>query len=389
MADVPYPTADFFGFEELLTPTEQAKLHQVRDWLKAEVKPIAVDHWNRQEFPQHLIPQIAELDIVSPVRRLGHSHLFAGLLTAEIHRADASVGTFMSGHDGLFTGSIELLASEEQKAAWLPDIYAIRKKGVFAITEPEAGSDVAGGLTTTARRDGDSWVLNGVKRWIGSVTFSDYVIIYARDEADGEVKGFLVDTSLPGFSTTLIENKIALRAVLNANVFLDNVRIPADHKLANANSFRDVNRVLKDTRAVVGWQAVGLQLAAFDIARAYAVERTQFGKPLAAFQMIQGQLSSILANLVSSTSMMAHLARLQDAGSARGEHTALAKAHVTKLTRESAAMARAILGGNGVDTSYEIGKVFGDAEAIYSYEGTYEVNMLIAARSVTGISAFV
>jgi len=385
---VPYPTADFFDYEELLQPAERLRLQSVRDWLEAEVRPIAGDHWNRSVFPQHLIPKIAELDIISPVRRQGQSHLFAGMLTAAIHRVDASFGTFFSGHDGLFTGSIELLASEEQKAAWLPDIYALRKTGVFAITEPLAGSDVAGGTRTTARREGGNWVLNGEKRWIGNSTFSDYVIVWAKDDADDQVKGFLVETSRPGFKATLIPNRIALRAVQNADIVLDNVRVPADFKLAGANSFRDTNKVLKSTRATVGWQAVGLQMAAFDVARKYAVERHQFGKPIASYQLIQEQLVTMLSNTMSSVGMMVRLAQLEDAGTSKNEQSAMAKAFTTKRMRETVAMGRSILGGNGVAVDYEIGKIFCDAEAIYTYEGTYEINTLVAGRAITGVAAF-
>ncbi|MGA7204608.1 MAG: acyl-CoA dehydrogenase family protein, partial [Specibacter sp.] len=208
---LPYVDGDFFFFESLLPANELARLNEIRDWMEANVRPISRDYWNRSEFPVHLIPQVAELDMISPVRRQGHSHLLAGMVTAAIHRVDASFGTFFSGHDGLFTGSIELLASAEQKAAWLPDIYSLRKTGVFAITEPFAGSDVAGGTQTTAVRDGENWILNGEKRWIGNSTFSDYVIVWAKDVADGHVKGFLVDTATAGFTATLIENRIALR----------------------------------------------------------------------------------------------------------------------------------------------------------------------------------
>lgn len=387
--DLPYPTGDFFDFEGLLPSHERERLHEVRTWLDAEVRPIATDYWNRSEFPMELIPKIAELDIISPVRRQGHSHLFAGLLTAEIHRADASVGTFMSGQDGLFTGSIELLASEEQKAAWLPDIYALKKTGVFAITEPLAGSDVAGGTRTTAVREGDKWVLNGEKRWIGNSTFSDYVIIWAKDVEDEQVKGFLVDTKTPGFSATLIQNRISLRSVQNADIKLTDVRISDEFRLAGANSFRDTNKVLKSTRATVGWQAVGLQMAAFDVARKYAVGRHQFGKPLAAFQLIQEQLVTMLSNSMSSMGMMVRLAQLEDAGESKNEHSAMAKAFATKRMRETVALGRSILGGNGIVTDYEMAKIFCDAEAIYTYEGTYEINTLVAGRAITGVAAFV
>ena len=315
--DLPYADGDFYAFEQLLSDKERDRLAEIREFLAREVRPIAVDFWNRGEFPMELIPKLADIDLVSPVRRQGHSNLFAGLLHAEVTRADASIATFMGVHDGLFTGSIEALASQEQKDAWLPDIYSMKKIGAFGLTEPLGGSDVAGGTRTTARREGDSWILNGEKRWIGNATFSDWVVVYARDLADDKVKGFLVDTALDGFSASKIENKIALRTVQNADIKLDNVLVPDFFKLANANSFRDVNKVLKVTRLGVAWQAVGQQLAAFDVARRYAVERHQFGRPLASFQLVQSQLVQILGNAVSSMGMMVRLSQLEDAGEAK------------------------------------------------------------------------
>ncbi|WP_369047011.1 acyl-CoA dehydrogenase family protein [Sinomonas sp. P10A9] len=388
-ADLPYADGDFYAFEALLSDKERDRLHEVREWLAREVAPIAIDCWNRAEFPHEIVPKVAELDVMSPVRRQGHSNLLAGLLHAEFTRADASIATFMGVHDGLFAGSIELLASEEQKAAWLPEIYSLDKIGAFGLTEPLGGSDVAGGTRTTARRDGGDWILTGAKRWIGNATFSDWVVVFARDEADNQVKGFLVDTNLPGYSATRIENKIALRTVQNADITLDDVRVPAEFKLAHANSFRDTNKVLKATRLSVAWQAVGQQLAAFDVARRYTVEREQFGRPIASFQLVQDQLVTMLGNVVSSLGMMVRLAQLEDAGRARDEQSALAKAFTTARMRESVAIGRSLLGGNGIVTDYGMAKVFADAEAIYSYEGTHEINSLVVGRSITGISAIV
>ena len=386
---LPYADGDFYGFEQLLTAKERDRLAEVRSFLQREVRPIAVDCWNRAEFPMQLIPKLAEIDLVSPVRRQGYSNVFAGLVHAEVTRADTSISTFMGVHDGLFTGSIEALASGEQKEAWLPDIYSLKKVGAFGLTEPLGGSDVAGGTRTTARKEGDSWILNGAKRWIGNATFSDWVVIYAKDLADSQVKGFLVDTSLPGYTATKIENKISLRTVQNADITLDNVVVPDFCKLAGANSFRDINKVLKVTRLGVAWQAVGQQMAAFDVARRYAVERTQFGRPLASFQLVQEQLVQLLGNVVSSMGMMVRLSQLEDAAAAKDEHSALAKAFTSARMRESVALGRSILGGNGIVTDFEMAKIFADAEAIYSYEGTYEVNALVAGRAVTGISAIV
>ncbi|MET4590156.1 acyl-CoA dehydrogenase family protein [Arthrobacter sp. 754] len=387
--NLPYADGDFFAFEQLLTGKEQDRLAEIRGFLAREVRPIAVDCWNRGEFPMELIPKLAEIDLVSPVRRQGYSNLFAGLVHAEATRADTSIATFMGVHDGLFTGSIEALASQEQQDAWLPDIYSLKKIGAFGLTEPLGGSDVAGGTRTTARRDGDTWILNGAKRWIGNATFSDWVVIYARDLADNQVKGFLVDTALPGFSATKIENKISLRTVQNADIVLENVVVPGFFKLAGANSFRDTNKVLKVTRLAVAWQAVGQQLAAFDVARRYAVERHQFGRPLASFQLVQSQLVQILGNAVSSMGMMVRLSQLEDAGQAKDEQSALAKAFTTARMRESVAIGRSLLGGNGIVTDFEMAKIFADAEAIYSYEGTHEINTLVTGRAITGISAIV
>ncbi|GAB2708236.1 acyl-CoA dehydrogenase family protein [Arthrobacter bambusae] len=389
LENLPYADGDFYGFEQLLTGKEQDRLAEIRAFLSREVKPIAVDCWNRGEFPMDLIPKLAEIDLVSPVRRQGYSNVFAGLVHAEATRADASIATFMGVHDGLFTGSIEELASQEQQDAWLPDIYSLKKIGAFGLTEPLGGSDVAGGTRTTARREGDNWILNGAKRWIGNATFSDWVAIFARDLGDDQVKGFLVDTSLPGFKASKIENKISLRTVQNADITLENVVVPDFFKLANANSFRDTNKVLKVTRLSVAWQAVGQQLAAFDVARRYAVERMQFGRPLASFQLVQQQLVQILGNTVSSMGMMVRLAQLEDAGVAKDEQSALAKAFTTARMRESVALGRGILGGNGIVTDYEMAKIFADAEAIYSYEGTHEINTLVTGRAITGISAIV
>jgi glutaryl-CoA dehydrogenase len=387
--NLPYADGDFFAFEQLLTGKEQDRLAEIRGFLSREVRPIAVDCWNRGEFPMDLIPKLAEIDLVSPVRRQGYSNLFAGLVHAEATRADASIATFLGVHDGLFTGSIEALASQEQQEAWLPDIYSLKKIGAFGLTEPLGGSDVAGGTRTTAQRDGDAWILNGAERWIGNATFSDWVVIYARDLGDNQVKGFLVDTTLPGFSATKIENKISLRTVQNADIVLDNVVVPDFFKLAGANSFRDTNKVLKVTRLAVAWQAVGLQLAAFDVARRYVVERHQFGRPLASFQLVQNQLVQILGNAVSSMGMMVRLSQLEDAGQAKDEQSALAKAFTSARMRESVAIGRSLLGGNGIVTDFEMAKIFADAEAIYSYEGTHEINTLVTGRAVTGISAIV
>lgn len=384
-----YPNGDFYDFEGELSTEEKDILYKVRDWAKTSVLPIAVEHWTKAEFPHQLLPEIADLNIISLVRGQGRSRLLAGLVAAEIHRADGSVGTFFSGQDGLFTGSIELLGSEEQKERWLPDLYAVKKTGVLAITEPAAGSDVAQGMSTTAKKVEGGWVLNGAKRWIGNATFSDYVAVYARDIDDDQVKGFVVDTKSEGYTATLMENRIAIRAVQNADIILDNVFVPDEDKLAHANSFKDINKVFKSARSTVGWQAVGTQMGALDVALGYADERLQFGKKISSFQLTQNKLSTMQGNLIASESMMAQLARMEDRGSAKNEQSALAKAFTSRLMRETVSLGREILGGNGLIADYRMAKIFNDAEAIYSYEGTFDINQLIVGRAITGESAFV
>ena len=383
---------DYYLLEELLTDEARAVRDRVRAFVESDVLPVINDYWDRAEFPWALVPKLAGLGIVGSTIEgygcPGLSRLAAGMVSLEMSRGDGSVNTFLGVQTGLAMGTINLLGSEEQRQRWLPGMAALDLIGAFALTEPDHGSDSVA-LETTVRRDGDSWVLNGAKRWIGNATFSDWVVIYARDVADNQVKAFLVDTTLPGYSATKIENKTALRTVQNADITLENVVVPHSHKLAGGNSFRDTNKVLKVTRLAVAWQAVGQQMAAFDVARRYAVERHQFGRPIASFQMVQDQLVKMLGNTVASMGMMVRLSQLEDLGQAKDEQSALAKAFTTSRMRETVAMGRSILGGNGIVTDYEMAKIFADAEAIYSYEGTYEINTLVTGRAITGISAIV
>ncbi|MGN8131951.1 acyl-CoA dehydrogenase family protein [Paenarthrobacter sp. 22069] len=390
------PAPDFFAVESMLGQDERNKLAELRDFLAAEVAPHAGDWWNKAEFPAHILPKLAALELSTPVHR-GYSHLFAGLVIAEITRVDTSLATFFLVHHDLFVESLHTFGSKDQKERLLADASELRTTGAFALTEPLHGSDVAGGLETRVRRissstgeadgDGDTWVLNGAKRWIGNGTFCDYMLVWARDEADGSVRGFIVDATLPGVSRSRIENKIALRTVQNADIVFQDVRVPEADRFSGISSFEDTKELLRSSRIMVAWQTVGQQLAAFDVARQYAVERHQFGRPLAHFQLIQQQLVTMLGNTVASMSMMAGIARLQDNGGAGMPQVALAKSYLSARMRETVALGRSILGGNGIVTDYRMAKIFADAEAIYTYEGSFEVNTLIVGRAITGISA--
>ena len=387
------PDSDFYSLELLLDPAGRQKLQQVREFMEKEIEPVINRYWTREEFPRELIPAIGRLGIVGLAYDgygcAGGGNLLDGMVAMELARVDSSIATFFGVHSGLAMGSIYLCGSQEQKQRWLPAMARLEKIGAFGLTEPEVGSGASRGLTTTARRDGDEWVLNGQKKWIGNATFADYVVIWARDMADNQVKGFVVEQPTPGFSTTKMRDKIALRVVQNAYITMEDARVPEASRLQNANSFRDTAAVLRLTRAGVAWMAVGCGRGAYEHALAYAKERQQFGRPIAGFQLVQDQLVRMLANVTSSACLCVRLAQLQEAGIADDQHSALAKAFCTVRMRETVGLARELLGGNGILLEYHVGRFVADAEAIYSYEGTREMNTLIVGRAITGTGAFV
>jgi glutaryl-CoA dehydrogenase len=385
--------SDFYSLELLLDPAGRQLLHRVREFMEKEIEPVINRYWTREEFPHELIPAMSQLGVAglpySGYGCGGGGFLLDGMVAMELARVDPSIATFLGVHGGLAMGSIYLCGSDEQKQRWLPAMARMEKIGAFGLTEPEVGSGVARGLTTTARRDGDEWVLDGQKKWIGNATFADYVVIWARDVEDNQVKGFVVEQPAPGFSTTKMRDKIALRVVQNASITLDGVRVPEASRLQNASSFRDTAKVLRLTRAGVAWMAVGCARGAYEHALAYSKERQQFGRPIAGFQLVQDQLVRMLANVTASACLCVRLSQLQDAGLADDQQSALAKAFCTVRMRETVGLARELLGGNGILLEYHVGRFVADAEAIYSYEGTREINTLIVGRAITGTSAFV
>jgi glutaryl-CoA dehydrogenase len=385
--------ADFFHFQDRLTPEEQERIQQLRSFLTEHVAPIANDQWSRAEFPMQLIRPLAETGAfgtaIPLVRQFENSAVYRGWAALETARVDASIATFVGVQSGLAMNSIAVGGSEEQQREWLPRMASGELVGAFGLTEPLSGSDSARGLRTTARRDGDVWILDGEKRWIGNATFADVVVIWAKDVADGQVKGFLVTTDTPGFTATKIEDKISLRTVQNADIVMQGVRVPESRRLQNAHSFRDTATVLRLTRCEVAWQAIGIAVGAYDAALAYAKERQQFGKSIASHQLVQDLLVNSLANITASIGLCIQASALQDAGVQRDEHSAMAKAFATARMRETVGWCREVLGGNGIVLDKGVARFFADAEAIYSYEGTREMNTLIVGRAITGEAAFV
>jgi alkylation response protein AidB-like acyl-CoA dehydrogenase len=392
-ADPKIVTSDFYDLESLLSDDDRALLHRVRSFMDEQVQPIINDYWTRGKTPLELIPAMAELGIAgtqySGYGCPGRSPLTDGMISMELSRGDPSISTFMGVHGGLAMGTIYLCGSEEQKERWLPRMARMELIGAFGLTEPDAGSDVARGLRTTARRDGDSWVLNGQKKWIGNASFADLIIIWARDEETDRVLGFVVEKDTAGFTAVDLEDKIALRAVQNALITLEDVRVPEENRLQEAHSFRDTANVLRMTRAGVAWSAVGCARGAYEHALRYAMDRTQFGKKIVEFQLVQDLLVRMLSNITASAALCARLSQLQGEGRMTDEHASMAKAFSTVRMRETVGWARELMGGNGILLENNVGRYVADAEAIYSYEGTREVNTLIVGRAVTGSSAIV
>lgn len=384
---------DFYDLSSLLTPDEREIQLKVRDFMEREVKPIANEYWLRDEFPFQLIPKMAALNIAGLTYNgygcANKRFLLEGFLAMEMARIDVSISTFFGVHSGLAMGSIYLCGSEEQKQKWLPPMQKMEVIGAFGLTEPEVGSAVAGGLTVTAKKEGDEWVLNGQKKWIGNATFSDITIIWARDVDDNQVKGFIVEKGTPGFKPEKIKGKMALRITQNALITLENCRVKEENRLQNANSFKDTGKVLRMTRAGVAWQAVGCARGAYEHALAYTHNRHQFGKSISSFQLVQDLLVEMLSNLTAAQTMVFRLSQLQDEGKLTDEQASLAKVFCSLRTRDIVSHARELFGGNGILIEYDIARFVADAEAIYSYEGTKEINSLIVGRAITGKSAFI
>ncbi|HLY25646.1 MAG TPA: acyl-CoA dehydrogenase family protein [Aggregatilineales bacterium] len=390
---LPPPNGDFYQIASILSEEDRETLGRVRTFMTEKVAPIINRYWTRAEFPHQIVPDMANLNIAGlPYKGYGlpgKTTLLDGFLAMELARVDSSIATFFGVHSGLSMGSIYLCGSEEQKQKWLPPMGRMEKIGAFGLTEPEVGSGASGGLTTTAKREGDTWVLNGQKKWIGNATFADVTVIWARDLADNQVKAFLVEKGTEGFKTEKMEDKIALRVVQNARITLENCCVSEANRLQNGRSFRDTAAVLRMTRAGVAWIAVGCAMGAYEHALAYAQKRKQFGKSIGEFQLVQDLLVRMLSNVTASQCMVVRLSQLQDAGLMKDEHASMAKAFCTVKCRETVGYARELFGGNGILLENQVGRFVADAEAIYSYEGTREMNSLIVGRAITGFSAFV
>ena len=382
---------DYFGLRDELTDAERDYLQRTREFIDTEVVPVINDYWERAEFPRKLIEKLGGLGIIGDgLEGYGcppMSPVAAGLINMELNRGDGSLGTFHAVQAGLAMRSIHMLGSEEHKQRWLPSMARLEKLGAFALTEPRHGSDAVA-LETTATPDADAYVLAGEKRWIGNGTIADVAVVWARDTGDGKVKAFLVEKGAPGYEARIIEGKASVRAVWQAHIRLNNVRVPADSRLPGARSFKDAGRVLASTRSAVAWAALGHAVAAYEAALSYANQRTQFGKPLASYQLVQDQLVKMLAEVTAMQLYCLRVSRLEEQGKLTDTIAALAKMNNTLKARQVIADARDLLGGNGILLDFHF--FFNDTATteIYTYEGTEHIQTLIVGRDITGISAF-
>lgn len=381
---------DLFGLDDLLTEEEREVRDRVRAFSDTEVIPIMAGFWERGEFPFQLVPKLADLgicgDTVKGYGCAGLTAVGAGLAAMELARGDGSVYTFFGVTSGFAINTIHALGSEEQKEKWLPGMARLEKLGAFALTEPEHGSDAVL-LETSARREGDEYVIDGKKRWIGNGTVADVVIVWAKDES-GDLGGFLVEKGAPGLTTTAITGKSSKRPGIQADISLEGVRVPAENRLPGARSFKDTTKALVVVRCGVAWEALGHAIAVYDTALAYAKERKQFGKPIASFQLVQNRLAKMLADITTMYLLCIQLGRLADEGEMTDVAASLAKMNNARKARKICLDARDIMGGNGILYDYHVARHWADMEAIYTYEGTDSINSLIVGREITGHRAF-
>ncbi|WP_028244955.1 acyl-CoA dehydrogenase family protein [Pseudoclavibacter soli] len=380
---------DYYAVFADIPAADRAFLDRARQFSE-EVLPEIDDAWDKAEYRLQYARRLGELDLLTDgVEGPGltpQSKLAAGLVTAEVSRADGSLGTVIAVQGGLALRTIAFFGSDEQKAEWLVPLARGEKLGAFALTEPDHGSDSVG-LATTAVRDGDEWVINGHKKWIGNGSVGDITVTWARDE-QGNVRAFLVPQNTPGYHAETITGKGSLRAIHQAQITYTDVRVPADAVLPGANSFKDTNKVLAATRLGIAWAALGHAQAVYEIAVQYAAQRVQFGRPLGHFQIVQERLTEMLAELTTIQLHLRTLVEYEEAGTLRPQQASLAKWVATRGARSIAANARDLLGGNGILLEYGVMRHFADIESLHTYEGTETIQALLVGRDITGHSAF-
>ncbi|EGQ3212762.1 glutaryl-CoA dehydrogenase [Staphylococcus pseudintermedius] len=391
-----YPE-DILSIAKGLTDGEVALLQQLNDLLESKYRQDINQHWVDATVPEDYFQDIGNLNyFTNPLLYQGReeaktpSQLFQFFMSYTIARFDVSLATLLGVHQGLGHNTFLFGGSSEQVAKYVPKLQSHELRTCFALTEPNHGSDVAGGLETVAERHGDEWVINGVKKWIGGAHVSDVIPVFAVNKDTGKPHCFVVRPDQEGVEIEVLQHKIALRIVPNAEIRLNHVKVKEADRLQNITSFKDIAKILYSTRAGVAYMTTGALAGTLRATLSYVKERQQFGKSISQYQLIQEKLAMIQGNLTHAMAMSAQLARMQENGEYDEVATSTAKMMNALRLRESVAMGRGITGGNGILAGeHDIARFFSDAEAIYTYEGTHEMNALVIGRALTGVSAFV
>ena len=388
---VQMPSAsDLYNIDHLLSEEERMVRDTVRQFVRERVLPIIGEHFEAGTFPRTLIPEVAELGLLGMHLQgygcAGLSAVCYGLACQELEAGDSGLRSFVSVQGSLAMYPIYAFGSEEQKQCWLPGMAKGEIIGCFGLTEPDFGSDAAG-MITSARRDGDSYILNGAKMWITNGSIADVAVVWAKAE-DG-VRGFLVERGTPGFSTNDIHHKLSLRASITSELHFDECRIPAANMLPNVRGMRGPLSCLNEARFGIAWGATGAARACYEMALEYAKSRIQFKKPIASFQLVQQKLAIMATELVKSQLLALQLGRLKDEGLLHPVQVSVAKRNNVREAIKTAREARTVLGANGITLEYPISRHMNNLESVFTYEGTDDIHTLIIGQAITGISAFV
>ncbi len=381
---------DLLLIDEMLSTEEKIIRDTVRAFVDEKVMPEIADYFERGEFPAHLIREMGKLGIIGstiPVEygSAGSSYVIYGLIQQELERGDSAIRSFNSVQSSLVMFPIFEYGSEEQKKHWLPKLAKGEAVGCFGLTEPDHGSD-PGGMITRAIRNVDSFILNGAKMWITNGNIADVAVVWAK--LDGEIKGFLVEKGTPGFTPVEIKHKMSLRASVTSELIFEDCRIPAENILPKSGGLRSPLSCLDKARYGIAWGASGAALACFEASVRYAKERTQFGKPIGSFQLVQQKLSWMLSEIAGMQLINLRVGRLKDEGKSRFQHTSLAKMNAAGKALDIARAARDLHGANGITLEYPVIRHMNNLESVNTYEGTHDIHLLILGQEITGIPAF-
>ena len=383
---------DFLNIDAHLSDGEKGIREKVRLFVHDRIKPNIKGWYDEAVFPKEIVSEFAELGLLgmhlSGYGCAGRSAVEYGLACMELEAGDSGLRTFVSVQGSLAMSAISRFGSEEQKQEWLPRMARGETIGCFGLTEPTAGSDPAS-MMTFASKEGSDWVLNGEKRWIGLATIADVAVVWARtDEEKNPVRGFLVPTDSAGFTAKDITPKLSMRASIQCDIELKNVRLPEGAMLPEARGLGGPFACLNEARYGIIWGAMGAARDCYESALAHAKEREQFGRPIASFQLVQEKLANMLIEVGKGTLLALHIGRMKDAGTLEPEHISFGKLNNVREAIEIAREARTVFGGNGVTLDYPPMRHMSNLESVRTYEGTDEVHTLILGNAITGISAF-